>query len=156
MSSYVSARRARRRASGGTFLVAVALAVQAGQEGALADDNLILSGPVMVMGALLIGLTLRASAAIAMAAAALSALWTLAAAQTGQGFSDELLAFAIPLAAAAGIVVSHCRKLSGKSATTLAAIMAVLAFAIGYTAYPLPFAIAYFAVLISLPNVPLR
>jgi uncharacterized membrane protein YkvI len=156
MSTFISARRARRRASGGTFLVAVALAVQLGQNGALADDNLILSMPVAIVGALLIGLALSSWTAVAMSAATASGLWTLAAAQTGQGHADALLYFAIPLGAAAAIVVCHRRRLSGKAAIGLASLMAALIFGVGHASTPLPFAVAYFATLISLPNVPLR
>lgn len=150
------ARRARRKASGGTFMVAIALAIQLGQSGPTADDNLLLSGPLVVFGGILIGLVLRPSASVALAAAALSGLWALAAAQTGAGFAHEILLFAMPLAAAAAIVVSHCRQLSGLSAGFLALLLTALAFAIGFTEFPIPAAVLYFAVLISLPSVPLR
>ena len=46
-------RRSKRLAMGGTFLVAVSLAVQLGQQGELADDNLMITLDVKIIPAIL-------------------------------------------------------------------------------------------------------
>lgn len=149
-------RRARRLAMGGTFLVAVSLAVQLGQKGALADDNLLLTIPVAFLGAMLSGWVLRPSAALAMAAAIATGLATLGIAQTGSVYTDEMLLFGIPFSAAAAIVVGHCRGWKGRSAGIMAGICAALAIGIGMTESPVPFVVAHAAVIISLPTMPIR
>jgi hypothetical protein len=149
-------RRARRLANGGTFLVAVALAVQLGQRGALADDNLLITLPVAFLGAMLSGWVLRPSAALAMAAAVAAAFATLGVSQTGSAYTDEMLLFGIPFSAAAAIVVGHCRGWSGRAAILMAVICAALAIGIGMTESPVPFVIAHLAVVISLPTIPIR
>ena len=141
---------------GGTFLVAVALAVQLGQQGALADDNLLLTAPVAFFGALLSGLQLRASAGIAMGAAIVSGLWALGVAQTGSAYTDEVLLFGIPFSAAAGIVVGHCRGWHGRTAGLVALGLAALCAGIGLTEFPEVFAVALLAMTVSLPTMPLR
>jgi hypothetical protein len=148
-------RRARRYANGGTFLVAVSLAVQLGQQGALADDNLLLTIPVAFLGAMLSGWVLRPSAALAMAAAISAGLATLGVSQTGSAYTDEMLLFAIPFSAAAAIVVGHCRGWSGRAAIIMAVICAALAIGIGMTESPVPFVVIHLAVIVSLPTVPI-
>jgi hypothetical protein len=156
MEQLVQMRRARRLAMGGTFLVAVALAVQLGQTGALADDNLLLTLPVAFLGAVLSGWVLRPSAAFAMAAGIAAGFLTLGIAQTGSTHTDEALLLAIPFSAAAAIVVGHCRRWKGTSAGIMAVIAVALAMGIGLTEMPVPFAVAHAALLISLPTIPLR
>lgn len=149
-------RRARRLAMGGTVLVAVALAVQLAQEGALADDNLLATMPVAMLGAALSGWVLRPSAALAMAAAIAAGLATLGVAQTGSAYTDEMLLFGIPFSAAAAIVVGHCRGWKGRSAGIMAVICVALAIGIGMTESPVPFVVAHMAVIVSLPTIPIR
>jgi hypothetical protein len=149
-------RRRQRTAMGGTFLVAVALAVQLGQQADVAATNLFLTIPVVALGAILCGWVLRPSAAFAMGAAAAAGIATLGVAQSGSFYTDELLLFAIPFSAAAAIVVGHCRDWKGKTAIIMALVTAVLAIGIGMTDQSVPFAVAHMAVLIALPTVPLR
>ena len=141
---------------GGTFLVAVSLAIQLGQHGALADDNLLITVPVAFLGAMLSGWILRPSAALAMAVGIASSLAALGVAQTHTGHTDEMLLLAIPFSAAAAIVVGHCRRWHGRTAGLMALICVALAMGIGMTEYPVPFTVANIAVIISLPTVPLR
>ncbi len=156
MKPAVQIRRARRLAMGGTFLCAVALAVQLSHEGPLAVTNLMLTIPVATLGAVLGGWFLRPSAALAMGGAIAAAMATLGVAQSGSVHTDELLLLAIPLSAAAAIVVGHCRRWKGITAGLMAFTAAALAFGIGMTELPIPFAVVHMAVVISLPNVPLR
>jgi hypothetical protein len=141
---------------GGTFLVAVALAIQLGQQRELAVTNLLSTVPVAFLGAVLSGWILRPSAALAMGAAMASGMAALGVAQSGSGHTDEILLLAIPFSAAAAIVVGHCRKWQGVTAGMMAVIAVGLAAGIGLSALPVPFAIIHAAVLISLPTVPLR
>ncbi len=141
---------------GGTFLVAVALAVQLGQQGSLAVDHLLLTIPVVGLGAILSGWVLRPSAAFTMGAAAAAGIATLGIAQSGSFYTDELLLLAIPFSAAAAIVVGHCRGWKGSTAIIMALITAVLAIGIGMTELPVIFAVCHLAVVVSLPNVPVR
>jgi hypothetical protein len=141
---------------GGTFLVAIALAVQLGQQAELAAHNLLSTIPVVILGAVLSGWILRPSAAIAMGAAMASGMAALGVAQSGSGNTHEILLLAIPLSAAAAIVVGHCRGWQGVTAGMMAVIAAGLAAGIGLSALPIPFAIIHAAVVISLPTVPLR
>ncbi len=154
MKTAVEIARGRRLAMGGTFLVAVALAIQLGQQGALADDNLMITGPVVFLGGMLIGWVLRPSAAIAIASAMLAGLCTLGVAQTGSAYTDELLLLAIPFSGAAAIVTGHVREWSGKTAIAMAVVCIALATGIGLTEMHVPFAVAHMAVLLSLPTVP--
>tara|TARA_R110002096_G_scaffold16898_1_gene57619 strand:+ start:64946 stop:65398 length:453 start_codon:yes stop_codon:yes gene_type:complete len=140
---------------GGTFLCAVALAVQLGQQGDLADDNLLLTGPVVFLGAMLSGWVLRPSAAISMALAATAGICTLGIAQTGSAYSDEMLLFAIPFSAMAAIVTGHCRRWSGRTAIIMSVILVAFAIGIGMTEMPVPFAVIHLAAIVSLPNIPL-
>ncbi len=148
--------RARRLALGGTFLVAVSLAVQMSQHGALADDNLMITAPVIGLGGFLVGRVLRLSAAIAIACALIAGLSTLAVSQTGTAYTDELLLLAIPFSGAAAIVTGHIRGWAGKTAIWVSVVCIALAIGIGMTEFPIPYAIAHAAVLISLPNLPVR
>ena len=149
ISPAVQLKRARRLAMGGTFLCAVALAVQLGQQGDLADDNLLLTGPVVFLGAMLSGWVLRPSAAISMALAATAGICTLGIAQTGSAYSDEMLLFAIPFSAMAAIVTGHC------TAIIMSVILVAFAIGIGMTEMPVPFAVIHLAAIVSLPNIPL-
>ena len=155
ISPAVQLKRARRLAMGGTFLCAVALAVQLGQQGDLADDNLLLTGPVVFLGAMLSGWVLRPSAAISMALAATAGICTLGIAQTGSAYSDEMLLFAIPFSAMAAIVTGHCRRWSGRTAIIMSVILVAFAIGIGMTEMPVPFAVIHLAAIVSLPNIPL-
>ncbi len=137
-------------------MVAIALAVQLGQQPELAAHNLLSSIPVVALGAVLGGWFLRPSAGLAMGAAMASGMATLGVAQSGSGHTDELLLLAIPLSAAAAIVVGHCRKWQGVTAGMMTVIAVGLAIGIGFSALPVPFAIVHAAVIISLPTVPLR
>ena len=152
----VEMRRAKRLAMGGTFLVAVALAVQLGQEGALADDNLLITGPVAFLGAALSGWILRPSAALSMAAAALAVLATLGVYQSGSPHTDEILLFAIPFSAMAAIVVGHVRGWAGTTAGIVAVILVALAIGVGMTEMPIPFCVGHLALVVALPNLPVR
>lgn len=156
MKTAVQMRRARRLASGGTFLVAVSLAVQLSQQADVAVTNLLLTVPVAFLGAVLSGWVLRPSAAFAMAAGIVAGMATLGISQSGSAYTDEMLLFAIPFSAAAAIVVGHCRDWKGSTAGILALIGVALAIGIGMTEYPVPFAVAHAAVLVSLPTVPVR
>lgn len=156
MNQAVQMGRARRIAMGGTFLVAVALAVQLGQTADLADDNLLLTIPVAFLGAVLSGWILRPSAAFAMGAGLASGLATLGIAQSGSAYTDETLLLAIPFSAAAAIVVGHVRGWKGLTAGIMAVVCVALAIGIGMTELPVPFAVAHAAVLVSLPTIPLR
>lgn len=156
MRTAVEMARARRLAMGGTFLVAVSLAVQLGQQGALADDNLLITGPVAFLGGMLIGWILRPSAALAIASALAAGLCTLGVAQTGSAYTDEILLLAIPFSGAAAIVTGHVRGWSGKAAIAMTVVCIALAIGIGLTEMPVPFAVAHMAVLVSLPTIPLR
>lgn len=149
-------RRARRLAMGGTFLLAVSLAVQLGQRSDVAAANLMLTVPVAALGAILTGWFLRPSAGFAMGASAAAAMATLGVSQSGSFYTDELLLFAIPFSAAAAIVVGHCRRWRGITAAMMAVISVAMAIGIGMTELPMPFAVVHMAVLISLPTVPLR
>ena len=140
---------------GGTFLVAVSLAVQLGQQAELAGHNLMITMPVAILGALLSGWVLRPSAAITMAAAIAAGMATLGISQTGSAYTDEMLLFAIPFSAAAAIVVGHCRGWAGKSAAIMAVVCTSLAIGIGMTELPVPFAVAHMAVIIALPTIPI-
>ena len=148
-------RRARRLAMGGTFLVAVSLAIQLGQHGELADDNLMITAPVVFLGAMLSGWVLRPSAAVAMAVAATCGICTLGIAQTGSAYTDELLLFAIPFSAMAAIVVGHVRRWPGTTAGIMAVVLVALAIGIGMTEMPVPFAVIHLAAVVSLPTIPL-
>lgn len=148
-------RRARRLAMGGTFLVAVALAVQIGQQGELADDNLLITAPIVFLGACLSGWILRPSAAFAMAFAATSSICTLGVFQSGSAYSDELLLFAIPFSAMAAIVVGHCRRWPGRTAGIMAVILVAFAVGVGMTEMPVPFAVIHLAAVVCLPTIPL-
>lgn len=152
----VEIRRAKRLAMGGTFLVAVALAVQLGQQGALADDNLLITGPVAFLGAVLSGWILRPSAAFAMGAATVSVLWTLGIYQAGSPYTDEMLLFAIPFSAMAAIVVGHVRGWAGTTAGIVAVVLVALAIGVGMTEVPVAFCVAHLAVVVGLPNIPIR
>ncbi len=149
-------RRARRLAMGGTFLVAVALAVQIGQHGALADDNLLITAPVVFLGACLSGWVLRPSAAFAMALAATSVICALGIFQSGSAYTDEFLLFAMPFSAMAAIVVGHCRRWPGRTAAIMAVILVAFAIGVGMTEMPVPFAVIHLAAVVSLPTIPLR
>ncbi len=140
---------------GGTFLVAVALAVQLGQRGALADDNLLITGPVVFLGAMLSGWVLRPSAAISMAIAAVCGLCTLGISQTGSAYTDELLLFTIPFSAMAAIVVGHVRRWPGRTAGIMAVILVAFAIGIGMTEMPALFTVIHLAAVVSLPTIPL-
>ncbi len=140
---------------GGTFLVAVALAVQLGQRGALADDNLLITAPVAFLGAMLSGWVIRPSAAVSMALAATAGICTLGVSQTGSAYTDELLLFAIPFSAMAAIVTGHCRRWPGRTAGIMAVILVAFAIGIGMTEIPIPFTVIHLAAVVSLPTIPL-
>ncbi|MCP4444054.1 MAG: hypothetical protein GY811_01750 [Myxococcales bacterium] len=154
LTQAVQMQRRRHIAMGGTFLVAVALAVQLGQRGALADDNLVITGPVVFLGAILSGWVLRPSAALSMALAATAVLSTLAISQTGSAYTDELLLFAIPFSAMAAIVVGHCRRWPGRTAGMMAVVLCALAIGVGMTESPAPFTVFHLAMLVALPTIP--
>ena len=151
----IQLRRTRRLAMGGTFLAAVALAVQLGQHGALADDNLLITIPVAFLGAMLSGWVIRPSASLAMASAIAANLAILGVFQTGSAYTDEMLLFGIPFSVAAAIVVGHCRDWKGSHAIIMAILCTALAIGIGMTEFPVPFSIAHMAVIISLPTIPI-
>lgn len=155
ISPAVQMKRARRLAMGGTFLCAVALAIQLGQPSALADDNLMVTGPVVFLGAMLSGWILRPSAAISMALAATAGICTLGISQTGSAYTDELLLLAIPFSAMAAIVTGHCRRWPGRTAGIMAVVLVAFAIGIGMTEMPVPFAVIHLAAVVSLPNIPL-
>lgn len=155
ISSAVQMRRSRRLAMGGTFLAAVALAVQLAQRGPIADDNLMITAPVVFLGAMLSGWVLRPSAAISMALAATCGLCTLGISQSGSAYTDELLLFTIPFSAMAAIVVGHVRRWPGRTAGIMAVILVAFAIGIGMTEMPVPFAVIHLAAVVSLPTIPL-
>jgi len=155
VSHSVQQQRTRRLALGGTFLVAVALAVQLGQTGPLSDDNLVITGPVVFLGAILSGWVLRPSAAISMGLAAMAALCTFGVFQAGSAYTDEMLLFAVPFSGMAAVVVGHCRRWPGTTALLTAIVLIAFAIGIGMTEYPVPFVILHLALVVSLPTVPL-
>lgn len=155
LSAAVQLRRARRLAMGGTFLVAVALAIQLGQSGELADDYLLTTAPVVFLGAILSGWHLRPSAAISMAMAATAGICTLGISQTGSAYTDELLLLTIPFSAMAAIVTGHCRRWPGRTAIIMAVILVAFAIGIGMTEMPVPFTVIHLAAIVSLPTIPL-
>lgn len=148
-------RRTRRIAMGGTFLVAVSLAIQLGQQGPLADDNLLITAPVVFLGACLSGWILRPSAAFSMAFAATASFCTLGIAQAGSAYTDEFLLFAIPFSAMAAIVVGHVRRWPGRTAGVMAVVLVAFAIGVGMTEFPVPFTVIHLAAVVSLPTIPL-
>ena len=156
MEKTVAIRRARRLAMGGTFLVAVSLAIQLGQPEELALGSLGTTGPVACLGAILSGWFLRPSSAFAMGAAALSVMGALAVNQSGSAYTDEMLLFAIPFSAAAAIVTGHVRRWAGKTAAALSVVLVALSCGVGMTEMPIPFAVVHLAILVSLPTIPVR
>lgn len=149
-------RRAKRLAVGGTFLVAVALAIQLGQEASLADANLLVTGPVIFLGATLAGWILRPSAAFAMGLAALAVLATLGFYQAGSPYTTEMLLFAIPFSAMAATVVGHVRRWSGKTAIAVAVVLVLMAVGVGMTDMAVIFCVGHLAILVGLPTAPLK
>jgi len=150
----VFARRTRRLALGGTFLVAFSLAVQLAQSPDRAFPNLLMTAPVIFLGAVLNGWVVRASAAFAIALAAGAILCTLGVYQSGSAYTDELLLFSIPFSGLAAIVVGHCRDWPGKTAGAMALVLVALSIGVGMTEFPIPFIVLHLAILIALPTVP--
>ncbi len=146
--------RTRQLAMGGTFLVAVALAVQLAQHAAIAGEYLLITAPVVFLGATLSGWVLRPSAAFSMAIAATAGLCTLGISQTGSAYTDEVLLFTIPFSAMAAIVVGHCRDWPGRTAGLMAVVLVAMGIGIGMTEFPVPFAVVHLAMVVSLPTVP--
>lgn len=151
------APRQRRRvfAHGATVLLAASLGVQLTQRGALADDNLLFTGPVAALGAILLGLGISTAAAIAAPAAVVSCLWVLAARQVGRGFADDIVLFALPMALVAAVVMCRGRHLSGAYAIGFAVALGGLVIAVGAAPWPDVAAIVYMAVLLALRFAPL-
>ena len=155
VTSAAEFRRRRRLAMGGTFLVAVALAVQLGHLGPSAKSILATTAPVACLGGALIGWFVAPTAALAMGAAATSIFAALGVSQSGSAYTDEMLLFAIPFSAAAVIVMGHHRRWPGKIAIALSLALCALAIGVGMTEFPQVFAVAHLAILISLPSAPL-